>query len=232
MPAPTADEMLRKLYEKEVERESDPTRRPATSDELRREMRVAHDKIDKTHSGLAATIEAHSQTDERNFSALGGRFVAIERVVNDTAKRVDALERKPSPFPGGYSSVRSVMPPPGKPTDTGSWNVKQDYLEEIQKQIGALHAAREEAEREAAIANARAEGAEEARRAQAKAAAEAKAAAQEKEAAEEAVANRRVRNLKLVLAVVGAFGVLGPCLAWCASEARHAAADVAAPAHR
>lgn len=151
----------------------------------------------------------------------------LDDQVRALARRVDDLERHAPTSPGQYSSagpIRSVFPPAGKPNESGSWNVKPEYWLELQKQVDALHAAREDAEKKAALAEAKAQGANEARMQQLKDAADAKAAAAETD-------NRRIRNLKLVLAILAAFATLGPCLAWCASEAKHAAADVAVPAH-
>jgi hypothetical protein len=219
-PKKSTEEMISALYENLA----DPSRRPASASEVR----GLRDQVDKNHAGLSATIEAHSQRDEQNFTTLGARLDGLTRTSNETAKRVDALERKPSPYPGTYSSVRSIIPPPGKPSDTGSWNVRPEYLEQIQDQITVLHNAREEAERNAALADARAKGAEDARREQAESVRKAKEAADEAEAIKEKVNNRQIRNLKLIM---GVLALVGPLLAWCANEARHALTDTTQSEH-
>jgi hypothetical protein len=231
MPSPpllSQEEMIHALYQTLA----DPNRRPVTAHEYRAESNALRNELVKNHTGLSATIEAHSQRDEQNFKALREEITSQHRLVNLMAKRTDDLEkrldeesskRRPSPYPGAYSSVhgmRSVMPPPGKPSDTGSWTIKPDYLAQIQDQINELHEARETAEKEAALSKARAEGAEEAQRKQARAAAEAEQAIKK-------LSRNRVRNLKIVLAVLAGISTAGPLLAWCASEAKHAATTVA-----
>ena len=175
------------------------------------------------------TLEERVATLEHRIGELA---IKTARAGSDMVRRIEELERRSTPHPGSYSSagMRSVFPPAGKPTDTGSWNVKHEYLEEIQKQIEVLHDAREQAELKAALAEAKAQGALEAKRQQAEDAAAAKKASDDAEAITEKVSARRIRNLKLVLAVMAAFATFGPLFAWCANEAKHAAADVAVPA--
>ena len=171
-----------------------------------------------------STIEERVATLEHRIGELA---IKTARAASDLSRR-ESEQRRNTPHPGSYSSagLRSIFPPAGKPTDTGSWNIKNEYLEQIQKQIEALHQAREDAELKAALATAKAEGEKEARQQQAADAAKAKEAAAEADAIVEKISGRRIRNLKLVLAIVA---VLFPALAWCGNEARHAAASVAVP---
>jgi hypothetical protein len=112
--------------------------------------------------GLAETdkkVDVLAQRFDVLYGQVGTQGIAIAAL----DKRVGTLEtvpRRPSPAQG--TPAVSISPPPGKPTDTGTWNVKQEWVEDIQTQVADLHAAREKAEDAARIEAARRRGAEEA----------------------------------------------------------------------
>lgn len=192
MPTPkTQEEMLAEIHATLF----DPEKRAMSAADGRR----LRDEVVGVQHRVETWQVVHDDKDDVRHRQLLDNIAATNGAVREVSARVEKLETKRTMTPGEMHAVRSIMPPPGKPGDTGSYKVDQDWLADVEAKLADLHTANEKSDQEkklaqfdARLAQERQRGAEEAT---ARARAEAESQRQAAEAKRLADEARRVADL-------------------------------------
>jgi hypothetical protein len=207
MPTSTKspEDMLREMYTALT----DPDMRPSSAKEVR-QLRETIQSVDRA---AQTRHEAHEQKDDDRHKQVIETF----KGVNSRLSVVETAVARRSAISGQMTAVSPSVVPPGKPSETGTWKVSQGWVNDIEQTVETLKAQAHEAERNRELAEAARQGAEDARKEQAKAAEEARVIA-------ERVNKRKTGNLKIALAILA---LLLPTLTWVIQEGRHPAPNAA-----